>query len=506
MVVEDQSEVAAFLADPRTWGVDRVERIDTHGAMVFLAGDRAYKLKRAVKFPFMDFSTLALRERACAAELRVNRRTAPQLYLGTARVTREGEGLAIDGPGPAVDWIVVMQRFDQERLLDRIAARGALDDALAERVACAVAAFHASVERCEGFGRSADIVALIADVGANMAAQPALDEGARAALIAACSQAFRDAGALIDSRQRAGFVRWCHGDLHLRNICVLEGGPTLFDAIEFNDSFCCTDTLYDLAFLVSDLCRIALRPAANRVLNRYLEETGDWDGVPLLPLFLALRAGILAYTLAASAQAQRDPARTEALAADARRCLALGRQFLAPQAGRIVAIGGLSGSGKSTAARALAPALGRIPGAVILRSDVLRKRRAGVAPTTPLGPEHYGPGSSEAVYRELRERASVLARAGQAVVVDAVFARAAERDMLADAARASGVAFAGFWLDVAPAVAAARVAARRGDASDATVAVVEQQRGYDLGRIDWTRIDAAPGAVAVTETLRRALA
>lgn len=505
MVVEDQSEVAAFLADPRSWGVDRVERIDTHGAMVFLAGDRAYKLKRAVKFPFMDFSTLALRERACAAELRVNRRTAPQLYLGTARVTRETDGLAIDGKGPTVDWLVVMQRFEQDRLLDRIAARGALDDALAERVACAVAAFHASVDRCEGYGRSADIAALIADVDANMAAQPALDEGGRAALIDACARAHRTAAALIDERQRAGLVRWCHGDLHMRNICVLDSGPTLFDAIEFNDSFCCTDTLYDLAFLVSDLSRVDLRGAASRVLNRYLEESGDWDGVPLLPLFLALRAGILAYTLAASAQAQRDPAKTERLAADARRCLALGQQFLVPQHGRIVAVGGLSGTGKSTTARALAPALGRLPGAVILRSDVLRKRRAGVAPTTPLGPEHYGPGSSEAVYRELRERAVTLARAGQVVVVDAVFAKPAERDLLAAAAREAAVDFAGFWLDAPPDVAAARVAARRGDASDATVAVVDQQRHYDVGRIDWRRIDAGQGVVAVTETLRREL-
>lgn len=502
MIVEDQSAVAQFLADPRTWGVDRVERIDTHGAMVFLAGERAYKLKRAVRFPFMDFSTLALREHACAAEITVNRRTAPDLYIGTARVTREAGGFAIDGPGPTVDWLVVMRRFRQDQLLDRMAARGAVDDALAEAVAVAVARFHGAVDRCEGFARAADVRRLIDEVDANMAAQPALPEAERRALSAAAAEAFANAAALIDARHAAGFVRWCHGDLHMRNICVLDAGPTLFDAIEFNDSFCCTDTLYDLAFLICDLARVELGRAASRVLNRYLEETGDWNGMPTMPLFLALRAGILAYTHAARADAQPEPAAAEALRASARGCLALGRRFLAPQQGRIVAIGGLSGTGKSTAARGLAPTLGRLPGAVILRSDVLRKRLAGAAITAPLAPEHYRPERSAAVYGELRERALALAASGQAVIVDAVFARAEERDGIEAAARAAGVAFAGFWLEVPPDVAAARVAARRNDASDATVAVVEQQRHYALGEIRWRRVDAGGGAVAVVETLR----
>jgi len=218
-----------------------------------------------------------------------------------------------------------------------------------------------------------------------------------------------------------------------------------------------------------------------------------------------LRAGIRAYTLAAAAGAQRDRAAASRRSADARGCVALGRAFLAPQGGRIVAIGGLSGSGKSTAARLAAPGLGRPPGAVILRSDVLRKRRAGVAPTAKLGAAHYGPESSAQVYGELRDRAVALARAGFVVIADAVFARAPERAAIAAAARAAGLPFTGIWLDVAPEVAArritARIAGRSGDASDATIKVLAQQQGYDLGPIDWTRLDAGSGADQVARRI-----
>jgi aminoglycoside phosphotransferase family enzyme/predicted kinase len=507
-VVEDQSAVATFLADPRTWtaeqpGVTQVERIDTHGAMVFLAGERAYKLKRAVRYPFMDFSTLEKRAAACAAEVRINRRTAPAIYLGTRRITREAGGLALDGAGPTVDWLVEMRRFDGEGLLDRIAARGGLDDALADAVAVAVAGFHRAIERCTRYGRADDVARLIEDVDANMAAQDVLDHDARRALADACRAAFVAVAPLIDERYLAGFVRWCHGDLHLGNICVIDGRPTLFDAVEFNDFFTCTDTAYDLAFLICDLERRKVAGAASCVLNRYLEETGDWAGVPLMPLFLALRAGIRAYTLAAAAGAQRDRAAATARAADARACVDLGRACLAPQSGRIVAVGGLSGSGKSTVARLLAPGLGRPPGAVVLRSDVIRKRRAGVAPTAKLGPEHYGPEHSTAVYRALREQAVALARAGFVVVADAVFARAEERAAIAAAAQAAGLPFNGIWLEVAPEIAARRIAGRRGDASDATVEVLAQQQGYDLGPIDWARVDAAAGAAHVVQRIAR---
>src|SRR5262249_48897021 len=190
--------------------------------------------KRAVRYPFMDFSTLEKRATACAAEVRINRRTAPDIYLGTRRITREAQGLALDGAGPVVDWLVEMRRFDGEGLLDRIAARGALDDALAEQVACAVADFHQQIERCTRYGHADDVAQLIEDVDANMAAQAALDHGARHALAEACRTAFVGAAPLVDRRYAARFVRWCHGDLHLANICAIYGTPTLFPPVEFN--------------------------------------------------------------------------------------------------------------------------------------------------------------------------------------------------------------------------------------------------------------------------------
>jgi aminoglycoside phosphotransferase family enzyme len=307
MIAEDQTAVIDFLALPTTHGNATVERIDTHSAIVFLAGTRAYKLKRAVRFDYLDFSTVERRRASCEAEVRLNRRTAPTVYRGVVAVTREPDGsLAIDGAGTAVDWLVEMTRFAQDALFDRLAASGRLDLELMPPLADAIASFHAAAERRGDHGGKTGMKWVIEGNAAGFA-----EYGAACLEASACRRviegAFRELDrrtSLLDARRESGFVRQCHGDLHLRNIVLLDGRPTLFDGVEFNDEISCTDVLYDLAFLLMDLWRRRLPQHANAVWNRYLVEAGDLEGIPLLPLFLSCRAAVRAKTSATAPRLQ----------------------------------------------------------------------------------------------------------------------------------------------------------------------------------------------------------
>ena len=306
--VEDQTAVSDFLADPASHGGAEVSRIDTHGAMVFMAGDRVYKLKRAVGFPYMDFSTPDKRRAAVAAELRLNRRTAPALYLGARPVVRtDTGGLALeslqrDGPDPEavqgslVDWLVELERFDEAGLLDRVAEEGRLDAKTADRLADAVADLHARAEPASEMGgaRSLDIV--IEENATQFAESPDLfDPSEVDDLIAASRRALSAVRELMDRRAADGYVRRCHGDLHLGNVVLTDGQPTLFDAIEFNRQIAEIDTLFDLAFLLMDLDRRDLGWAANRVLNRYYRGRDDLEALAALPLALPPLVGVLAF-------------------------------------------------------------------------------------------------------------------------------------------------------------------------------------------------------------------
>lgn len=313
----------------------------------------------------------------------------------------------------------------------------------------------------------------------------------------------------IERRRRQGHVRHGHGDLHLGNICLFEGEPLLFDCIEFNEEFAVIDMLYDLSFLLMDLCHLERVALANRVLNLWLEamyrQPERLAGLALLPLFLALRAAIRTHVHCSMAAVQADAAKGERDAQTARGYLAAARQYLAPVQPVLLAVGGVSGTGKSSLARALAPALGRLPGALVLRSDALRKAMHDVPADRRLPAEAYGPQSSEAVYRQMRLDAAAALGAGHSVIADAVHARPAERDALASLARECGVPFHGFWLDAPDPVLRQRLAARRGDVSDADSAVLEKQRTYDPGPVHWQILDAGAGLDAMSERALAAL-
>ncbi|MGP6155981.1 MAG: AAA family ATPase [Vulcanimicrobiaceae bacterium] len=495
----DQREAIQFLECGDSYGRagSGVERVDTHAAMVFLAGDRAYKLKRAIRFSYLDFSTVERREAACRAELRLNRRTAPELYLGVHAIAREpGGALAFDGGGPVLDWVLVMRRFDQNLLFDRMAARGALNDALVEQLSEEIARFHAAAEPRPERGGRASLESVIEGVDQNLAQTPpgVFAPEVRPALVQRWRDELERHAALLERRDKAGKVRHCHGDLHLRNICLWEGRPTLFDCLEFSEELASIDVLYDLAFLLMDLEHRSLRAYGNLVLNAYLDRNDETDGIAALPLMLSLRAAIRAHTGAAAAVAQSHPERRQAMVEEARQYLALAGRMLDPQAPRLVAVGGLSGSGKSTLARALAPDAGNAPGARLVHTDALRKRLFGVAKTERLPSEAYEPAMSTHVYALLNEAAAATLRSGYSAIVDGVFARPEERAAIAAVARACGASFTGLWLNAPEQRLRARLAARAGDMSDATPEVLEKQLHIDTGALDWSKLDAGSSA------------
>ncbi len=511
MVIDDQREVLAVLARPATYGppCPAIERIDTHSAVVFLAGDRAFKLKRAVRYDYLDFSTVERRRRCCEAELALNARTAPGIYRRVVALTRDPDGrLVLDGSGPPVEWLLEMTRFDGEALCDRLAERRALGLPAMQTLAHAVAAMHASASTCRSRGGAASMGWVIdGNAAAFETLGDVLLESARhRALTARAQDHCHRLASQLDARAALDRVRQCHGDLHLRNIVMLDGRPTPFDAVEFNDDLTCIDVWYDVAFLLMDLWRRSLPRHANVVMNEYARASGDLDGLALLPLFLSCRAAVRAKTSATAAGLADRPEARASLAAAARDYLALALELLEPPAPALVAVGGFSGSGKSTQAGALAPELGAVPGALHLRSDVIRKDLFGVPAHETLPTAAYAPEHGQRVYARLRELAAAALAAGRAVVLDGVYADADQRAAVAALAREAGVRFAAVWLDAPDATLLSRVAARRGDASDADAEVVRQQLANVQPPEDWVRLDATGDAEATGRQLRAAVA
>ncbi|HUF48352.1 MAG TPA: AAA family ATPase [Vicinamibacterales bacterium] len=503
-----QRDVIAWLASPAAHDGQPVERIDTHSAVVFLAGDRALKLKRAVKYDYLDFSTLDLRREACNAEVRLNRRAAPSIYRGAVAVTADAGGsFALDGPGPAVDWLVEMSRFDQDALFDRLASRGALPPDLMATLGSTIATFHRDAARRVDQGGVAGLRWVIEGNARSFKreGQGILDPGAAGDLTSASLAEVDRQAERLERRRRDGFVRQCHGDLHLRNLVLIDGRPTLFDAVEFNDAIACGDVYYDLAFLLMDLWRRDLREQANVVLNAYVADTDDVDGLALLPLFLSCRAAVRAKTSATASRLQPALAGRREFEDLAREYLRLAAALLRRPRPGIVAIGGFSGSGKSTMARALAPDVGGPPGAIVLRSDLIRKEICGVPAHERLGPDGYSADITRRVYTLLADRAAAIVHSGHAAIVDAVYAESGSRRGIEAVATAAGADFIGLWLEAPGDVLVARVRTRTGDASDADEAVVRRQTGQNPGAMTWRRVNAAGSAPETLARVRQAV-
>lgn len=466
------------------------QRIETACNRIYLAGDTAWKVKRPVDLGYVDFTTLARRREAAEREIAFNAPAAPDIYRRVHAVTRTASGLELDGPGEAVDYAVEMRRFDETAVLS--ARPEVVDGSLAEALGREIARLHAEAPlRPEGGGAAG--LGYTIDSNAHLLTGLAdrLGPAEVEAVIARTAAAFAAATPLLEHRRTAGFTRRCHADLHLGNILLEKGRPILFDCIEFNDRLSDIDIQYDLAFLLMDLDFRDRRDAACRVLDAWLDEAarreaaGLWEGLAALPLMLSVRAVVRAHV---EANSGHD--------AVGRAYLAAALRHLSPSAPGLFAVGGLSGTGKTTLARALAPRLGASPGAVVLRSDEVRKRLCGVAPTQRLGPQAYAPEQTARVLARMESEAAALLAAGRSVILDATFLDPAWRAAAGDLAARCGVDFRGVWLEAPADLLRARLEARTGDASDATTETLDQQVARSAGEVTWPRLQADLDAAA----------
>ncbi|WP_298885854.1 bifunctional aminoglycoside phosphotransferase/ATP-binding protein [uncultured Bradyrhizobium sp.] len=469
-----------------------VKRIDTHAASVFLDGARALKIKRAVKFPFLDYSTLEKRKAACEEELRINRPHAPQIYHRVVAITEEPDGsVQVEGRGQPIEYAVLMSRFDENRTLDHFAKAGHLDAKVASSMADAIAASHAAATSADGEAWVSSIPDLIDGNSNGLRSGDHVPAAEIMQLAQASHATFQRIRPLLEERARRGFVRRCHGDLHLANIVLIEQQPVLFDAIEFDANMATVDVFYDLAFTLMDLLEHGQPLAANVLLNRYLAATSpeNLGALGALPLFMSIRAAIRAQVALARLKSSH-PDDADILH-QAGRYFDLAWALIQPPAPRLVAVGGLSGTGKTVLARALAPTVAPQPGAVVFRSDVMRKQLFGVADTDRLPPSAYTPELAERVYATLAERARQVLAQGHSVILDGVFARDFERDACDKLARECRVPLTGLFLVADLATRQARIGDRRDDASDATQEVAALQEHYNIGQIGWAAIDAS---------------
>jgi aminoglycoside phosphotransferase family enzyme/predicted kinase len=448
---------------------------------VFIGADTVWKLRKAVTLHFLDFSTLAERERTARRELELNAANAPGMYRDVMPVVRGPAGLQLGGDGEVVDWVVRMAPVAKSDFLDAIADAHGLSAALLGQLGDTVAAMHRRLPPSD----QDPVVSLGRTLEGNFISgqRAGLPEDRLAAWHVAAKAKFDALAPWMADRGRQGFVRRTHGDLHLRNMCLWKNAPVAFDAMEFSEAMATIDLGYDIGFLLMDVELHAGRAAANRVLNRYIARTGDVGMLTGMPLFLSMRALVRAHVTCSGGGDFGRYLTTAEAALELAPCV-------------VVAIGGLPGSGKSTLARGLAPGLGVAPGALILRSDEIRKRMFGVAPEERLPKEAYAETVSRRVMTEMADGVASAVAAGHSVIADATFMDPAYR---AEIRRSAGAApFLGVWLEAPLAVLEARVAARSGDASDADLGVLRRAASAGAGAGDWTAVDAcAADALAI---------
>lgn len=449
-------------------GADEV--IETSCAVVILKGKTAYKLKKSVDFGFLDFTSAAKRRAALERELVLNRETAGDIYLRVDEV--DGEA------------VLIMRRFDTQAVLNQMSLNDpdwTPDRVLAEKLGLMAAQFHVKATVCTDSYHAGNTAYVIGSNSENIAHfREALGPEVVDDYNAAIATAYEAAKDLIHARFYSGHIRRCHGDMHFGNILIENDQPILFDCIEFNDRLNQIDILYDLAFLLMDLWVRGYRCAANAAFNLWLEtlarHEGEaaYEGLSLLPLFLSMRAAVRCHVNAHNGNM-----------AEARTYLKAAIGFLEPQTPTFMAIGGLSGSGKSTRARHMAPIVGRSPGAVILRSDEIRKRLWGCESRQTLSAEAYTQAETERTYSAQRDIARTCLLSGHSVILDATFREADDRRQAESIAAEVGIPFKGLWLQVPAHIRAERVKGRKADVSDATAQIALAQTDVDLSSDTW---------------------
>ncbi|XGV98841.1 MAG: AAA family ATPase [Leptolyngbya sp. BL-A-14] len=455
-----------------------IEVIQTHISYVLLTGEYAYKVKKPVNFGFLDFSTLEKRQHFCAEELRLNQRGAAELYLDVLPISQTGDRAELNGSGEPVEYVVKMRQFPQSSLFTALFDRGELTEDLLEELARVLADFHARAETNDyirSFGTVAKIRAAIDEnyeqtlqyVGRPQTQQQ-LDETRQYT-----DRLFAEQEVLFERRIAQNRIRECHGDVHLRNIAFWHDKILLFDCIEFNEPFRFVDAMFDIAYIIMDLDARDRRDLSNRFLNAYLEQTGDWEGLQVLPLYLSrqsyVRAKVTSFLL--SDPAVPDAAKQEA-SATAARYYRLAWEYTQPQQGRLILTSGLSGAGKSTVARHLAQHIG----AIQIRSDAVRKHLAGISLESSGSDDLYTAEMTQKTYDRLLQLGITLATQGYTVILDAKYDRQPLRQAAIAAATAHQLSLKIIHCTAPLSVLQERLQQRHDDISDATADLLPQQQ------------------------------
>jgi uncharacterized protein len=461
-------------------GVARVELVQTHISWVLLAGDVAYKIKKPVKLPFLDFSTLAKRQRYCADELRLNRRVAPDLYLDVVGIYNTPQDPQWDGIGPPIEYAVKMRRFDEANRLDRVCARGELLPEHLSDLADTLVEFHNAADAAptaSRFGSASSILQPTRDNFADLSRLlPSASHQDRLGDLRAWSEAqFEQLAPLMAARKQRGRVRECHGDLHLGNLALIKQRVQMFDCLEFNEDLRWIDVASEIAFTYVDLLAHQQPGLANWFINEVLSRSGDYEAAQVLRFYAVYRALVRAKVAALRAE-QTGGGSQEALD-----YIALAEQLLQKPPLRLVITHGLSGCGKTVASSALLQSDAN-PATLRLRSDVERKRLFGLASTARSGSALdagiYTPDAHARTYAHLHELAADLLQAGWSVIVDAAFLGHAEREDFRALAHAMGAAFSILAPVATPDQLRERILARSAlgkDASEANLDVLTQQ-------------------------------
>lgn len=478
-----QAALVEALRDSRCYPheVGAIEVIETHISWVILTGPYVYKIKKALDLGFLDFITLAQRERFCHEELRLNRRLEPDFYLDVVAITGTAGAPVIAGSGEAIEWAVRMREFERGAELSRLLGSGTVTPAVIDEIADRVAAFHAACDRDTSPARYGTAQAVHLLVRENLDALDPLivdsDAAHRLRKLAAWSEAeHRRLAPAFESRRAQGFVRECHGDLHLGNIALHAGRVVLFDCIEFDPRLRWIDVMSDLTFLVMDLDHRERPDLARRCLNRWLERSGDYAGLVVLRYYLVYRALVRAKV--AAIRASQGDGSAAAAALESQALLELAERFARPGLPRLIVTHGVSGSGKTSVTCALT----EVADLIRIRSDVERKRLFGLSSEdrggSNVGEGLYARDATRQTYARLLALAQQVLRAGHAVVVDATFLDRSDREAFRALAASLDVPFRILACRAAPSTLRNRVGARQTegkDASDADLSVLERQ-------------------------------
>ncbi|MEG4224765.1 AAA family ATPase [Microcoleus sp. N9_B2] len=482
-----------------------VQLIQTHGSFVLLTGDYTYKIKKPVNFGFLDYSTLEKRQHFCTQELLLNRRTAPEIYLEVLTIVKIGDSFQFGRNLPAitpvefaVEYVLKMREFPQDSLLLSLLERGLLTQQLMADLGREVANFHSRAISNSYIRTFGEVSQIRTAINNNYLISQKYIGGPQTQVQFQETKDYTDTffarnKDLFNLRVANNKIRECHGDLHLRNIAFWQDKILLFDCIEFNEPFRFVDVMYDVAFTVMDLESRGRRDLGNAFLNTYIEQTGDWEGLQLLPLYLSRQAYVRAKVTSLMLDDASIPTAQKAhISQTAAHYYKQAWQYTQPRPGKLTLMSGLSGSGKSTAARYLA----RRTGAIHIRSDAVRKHLGGISLNERGGQDLYSDEMTAQTYGRLLELGIILADRGWDVILDAKFDRQNLRTDAINQAQSHGLSWQIVYCTAPIAVLRERLQQRRGDIADATAELLSSQQATfepftELEQISLKIVDAA---------------